>query len=300
MELRQLRHFVALAEALNFHRAAEALHLSQPPLSVSIRKLEVELGAPLFERHPRGVVLTEAGRGALPYARDALNAADALAQVVRETATGARGRVRVGFVGTATYALIPAIVPLFRQRHPAIELSLKEFTSVEIVRALEAGDLDVGLIRTPALEVGGVALEPLYNEPLLLMVPRDHPLPDGVAVRLRDLRDEPFVFYDRNQVPNLWNYGLMACEAAGFLPRIAEEAANIHTVVALVESGLGVAFAPAIMQRVASGRVRCVPLTGETPLQIGFALATRPAERSLVVKVFAELARDVARQFDTR
>lgn len=300
MELRQLRHLVALSETLNFHRAADVLNMTQPPLSLSIRKLEEELGAPLFERQPRGVALTEAGAAALIHARQALKAAEALAQAVKETSGGDRGRLRVGFVGSATYALIPAIVPVFRRERPLIDLSLKEATSLEVVRALQSGDMDAGLIRTPLLEVGRITLEPLYREELMLVTPRDHPLGAREAVRLEDLKDEPFVVYDRRQVPNLWNLTVMSCEAAGFLPRIAEEAAHIHTMIALVESGLGLALAPSIMRRSGSDRVRFVRLTAAgRPLQIGLALATREDDRRGAVRAFAELARTAGAQVDT-
>lgn len=300
MELRQLRHFVALAETLNFHRAAAALNMTQPPLSLSIRKLEEQLGSPLFERHARGVALTEAGAAALAHAREALNAAEALAQSVRETAAGDRGQLRVGFVGSATYALIPAVVPAFRRQRPQVDLSLKEATSLEVVRALEEGGLDVGLLRTPLLQVGRVALEPLYKEELILVTPRDHPLGQRSEVRLEDLRDEPLVVYDRRQVPNLWSLTVMSCEAAGFLPKIAEEASQIHTMIALVESGLGLALAPSIMRRAGSDRVRYLRLTAQgRPLQIGLALATREGDRRSAVRAFADLAREAAARFDT-
>jgi DNA-binding transcriptional LysR family regulator len=295
VELRQIRQFVALAEALNFHRAAEALNMSQPPLSLSIRKLEEDLGAPLFERHSRGVNLTEAARAALSHARDALAAAEAMARSVRETAGGERGRLRIGFVGSATYGLLPAIVPRFHARLPGIDLGLKEATSLEIVRGLEEGTLDVGLIRTPLLQDASVALEPLYKEVLILIAPRNHRLGKTDRVRLEDLKDESFMLYDRVQVPNLFSQTIMACEAAGFLPKIVEEAAHIHTLIALVESGLGLALVPAVMRRPAEGRVQCLEITaGGRALEIGFALAVRGGERRSAVQMFADVAREAA------
>lgn len=300
MELRQLKHFVALSETLNFHRAAEVLNMSQPPLSVSIRKLEQELGAALFERQPRGVASTEAARAALPHARGALAAIEALSQAVKETASGARARLRIGFVGSATYRLVPAIVPEFRCRHPKIELSLKEATSLEIMRAIERGEMDAGLVRTPLLDVSGAVLEPLYKEELILIVPKDHRLAGVSAVRLEDLKDELFVVYDRLRVPNLWALTIMSCESAGFLPKIAEEAPHIHTVIALVESGLGVALAPAIMRRAAGERVHCLRLTADgAALQIGFALATRAGDSRRALLEFAAVARSSAATTDS-
>jgi DNA-binding transcriptional LysR family regulator len=293
VDLRQIRQFVALAEALNFHRAAEALNMTQPPLSLSIRKLEEELQARLFQRHSRGVSLTEAAEAALPHARDALAAVEAMTCSVRQTTAGERGRLRIGFVGSATYGLLPAIVPRFHERLPGIDLSLKEATSLEIVRGLEEGGLDVGLIRTPLLQDASVALEPLYKEVLILLAPRSHRLGKTDRVRLEDLRDEPFVLYDRVLVPNLFGQTIMACEAAGFLPNVVEEAAHIHTLIALVESGLGLALAPAVMRRAAQGRAQCLEITsGGRSLEIGFALATRGGERRSAVQAFAAVARE--------
>jgi DNA-binding transcriptional LysR family regulator len=296
VELRQIRQFVALAEALNFHRAAEALNMTQPPLSLSMRNLEGELQARLFERHSRGVSLTEAGEAALPHARDALAAAEALARSVRQTAAGERGRLRIGFVGSATYGLLPAIIPRFHERLPGIDLGLKEATSLEIVRGLKEGGLDLGLVRAPLLQDASVALESLYKEALILLAPRDHRLAGAERVRLEDLKDEPFVLYDRVQVPNLFSQTILACEAAGFLPKVVEEAAHIHTLIALVESGLGLALAPAVMRRAAAGRAQCLEITAAgRSLEIGFALATREGERRSAVEAFAAVAREAVK-----
>jgi DNA-binding transcriptional LysR family regulator len=293
VDLRQIRQFVTLADTLNFHRAAEALNMTQPPLSISIRRLEEELGAALFERHPRGVSLTEAAHLALPHARDALMETEALARAVRESVTGARGRLRVGFVGSTTYDLLPAIVPTFRERHSGIELSLREATSLEVVRGLEQDDLDIGLVRTPLLDIAAVTLEPLYREALMLLTPRSHWLTRALRVRLEDLKNEPFVVYDRVHVPNLFRLTVLACEEAGFLPRVVEEAAHIHTIIALVESGIGIGLAPAVMRRAAAGRTHCLELTvADRSLDIGLGLVTRRGKQTSAVRAFAVVARE--------
>src|SRR5438067_4816955 len=134
MELRQLLYFTTLADALNFHRAAERLNISQPPLTVAIRKLEEELGMRLFVRGPRGVTLTAAGEAALGPARAALAEAEAVRQAAREGSEGERGRLTVGFVSSAIYALLPGLIPLYRRRYPQVDLILEESTSVDIAR----------------------------------------------------------------------------------------------------------------------------------------------------------------------
>ncbi|MCW3834489.1 LysR family transcriptional regulator [Sphingomonas canadensis] len=276
MELRQARQFVALAEALNFHRAAEALGMSQPPLSISMRKLEQELGVALFVRQSRGVTLTEAGHAALPHARRVLGNVEAMRDAIRATTDGMGGRLSVGFVGSAIYALLPKVVPLFRSQRPAVDLRLREATTLEILNGLESGDLDIGVLRTPVLDAGDVALEPLMREEMILLIPRNHSLHGQDRLRLEDLRDEPFIGYDRARLPNYCHLSLSACDSAGFQPRIAEEAAHLHTLIALVESGIGIALAPSVARIPGASRVGYARITVRgAPIVIGLALATR-------------------------
>jgi len=259
MNLQQIRQFVALGDALNFHRAAESLNMSQPPLSIGIRKLEEEMGVRLFDRQPRGVLLTEAGRVALPFARKILSDLEAMADAASATVNGMGGRLAVGFVGSAVYALLPQVVPLFRSERPAVDLRLREATTLEIVRGVESGELDVGVVRTPVYDIGEVALDPLYREEMILLVPKDHALCHEKVVQLEDLRDAAFIGHDRIRLPNYRNLLLNACDAAGFQRRIVEEAAHLHTLIALVESGIGVALAPAVSRIPGANRIGCPP-----------------------------------------
>lgn len=297
MELRQIRQFVVLSELLNFHRAAEALNMSQPPLSISIRKLEQELGVQLFERQARGVTLTEAGMVALPHARGILKGLDAMTDAIDATVDGTGGRLNVGFVGSAVYMLLPRAVPIFRAERPAVDLRLREMTTLEIVRGLETGDLDIGVLRTPVLDTGEVALEPLLKEEIILLMPLNHRMAGQAVVRLEDLRDEPFIGHDRVRTSNYWNLFMGACEAAGFQPKIVEEAAQLHTLIALTESGIGLTFAPAVSRIPAGDRVATARLTvkGE-PIMIGLALATSPSNSRPTRNAFLTALRQAADQ----
>lgn len=295
MELKQIRQFVALCDAQNFHRAAKALNMSQPPLSISIRKLEAEMGVKLFERHARGVKLTEAGLASLPYARKILTGVEAMSDAASATVDGMSGRLSVGFVGSAVYSLIPKVVPLFRSLRPSVDLRLREMTTLEIIRELETGDLDVGVLRMPVFDVRDVALEALYREEMILLFPKKHPLRDREVIRLEDLREEAFIGYDRTRLPNYRNLMLSACEAAGFQPRIVEETAHLHTLIALVESGLGVGLAPAVSRVPAANRVSYARLTVQgTPIMVGLALATRPDENRPTQDAFIATLREAA------
>ena len=294
MELRQLRQFLALAETQNFHRAAELLHIAQPPLSVSIRKLEEELGVRLVDRHPRGVTLTAEGVLAASQAREILRLADELRMFAKEATAGARGPLNVGFVASATYDVIPSLVPVFRERFPAVDLSLREATSIDIIEALAQGDLDVGLVRTPLFETVGVTLTPLASETLVLAVPRGHRLESRAEVELGELKNEPLILYDATAVPALRTLIDLQFSAIGITPKVVQEAAQVHTMVALVECGLGVALVPSVLRRAGLGRVRLVDLFCKgAPIQIGFAIAVRDAEPRRLLKNFAEVAAEV-------
>ncbi|MCP3733481.1 LysR substrate-binding domain-containing protein [Sphingomonas sp. RP10(2022)] len=286
MELRQLRYFVALAETGNFHRAAERLHISQPPLTVAIRKLEAELGTPLFERGARGVTLTAAAEAALPIARATLAGGEQFCAAVREGAKGERGRLRIGFVGSATFELLPRLIPAFRTAYPLVELVLEEASSVEIARSLEAHDLDVGLVRLPLLETATVDTRVIDRDELHLAVSTASPLGGLGRIELAAVAGEPFVLQSRISV--LHAIALMACHAAGFTPRIAQEATQLSAVLSLVRSGLGVALVPSRATAAMPQGVRLIPLAQRVPIEMGVAL---PRDRpTLPANNFAGLA----------
>lgn len=288
MELRQLRYFVTLAETRNFHRAAERLHMSQPPLSVAIRKLEQELGSPLFVRSGRGVTLSPAGRGALEIARATLAQADRFREAVRQGAAGERGRLRVGFVGSATFELLPRIIPAYRRSHAGVELVLEEATSVEIARKLETGDLDVGLVRLPLMEIAAIDTEVIDRDELQAALPAASPLAKAAPVRLDALAGEPFILQSRISV--LHSATLMACHRAGFVPVVAQEAAQLSAVLALVRSGLGVALVPSRAARAVPHGVRLVKLAEPVAIETGVALPRGTADP--LARAFAKLAID--------
>jgi DNA-binding transcriptional LysR family regulator len=291
MDLRQLRQFSVLARTLNFHRAAEQLNMAQPPLSVSIAKLEAELGVRLFERHPRGVRLTMAGEAGLPLAEAALTRTEELREAVGAVALGRRGQLRLGFVSSATYGLAPRVVAAFQRAFPDVELVLREATSVEVLAQVQDKTLDIGIVRTPLLEPTPLSLTELEIDQLALVTSADHRLGHERIAHLEDLKAEGFVMYDRSAVPNMRTLVVLACEAAGFLPRITQSAAQIHTVLALVEQGLGIALAPARLATGAPSRLRFVPLLQRgRPIAVGLALAERPGESSRLIANLRALA----------
>ena len=243
MELRDLRYFVGVAQHRSFSRAADALQIAQPSLSEQIRKLEEELGAPLFERTSRGVVLTDAGEALLPKARAVLAQADIAAETVRMVNDGVAGSLTLGFIDSAALGIVPPLVRRFNAAYPNVRLHLRELGTRQQLEALEAGDIDVGIVRGPVWNAA-VEGERIATEPLVVALPAGHRLAAGEAVHLADLRDEGFITYPADRGAALYEETLRLCHEAGFDPRIVQEANEIATICALVDAALGVAIVP--------------------------------------------------------
>ncbi|MFN3424124.1 MAG: LysR substrate-binding domain-containing protein [Novosphingobium meiothermophilum] len=275
MDLRQLRYFTVLADTLNFHRAAERLHISQPPLTVAIRKLEADLGVALFERDPRGVRLTAAGHAALGPAQAALLAAEKVRDAVRLGAAGLRGRLAVGFIGSAISDLLPRIIPPFRQAFPQVDLALEEMNSADIVRAIAAHRIDIGLVRLPVMDATPVITDVIERDVFVAAVPAGDVLARRRAIRLGALADRPFIIY--SPVSSLHATIRLACHREGFAPQVAQEAMQVQTILSLVEAGLGVALVPQRSSRFAGEGVRIVPLEEPVPIAMGIVRSADPS-----------------------
>lgn len=294
MELRQLRQFVVLAETLNFHRAAERLHMAQPPLSTAMRKLEDELGIALFDRDPRGLRLTVAGGIALEHARRTLQGAEELRRAASECATGVQGRLTLGFAGTSGFSLLPRLIPLFQQRYPRVELVLRESTTRALIADLAEHRVDVALLRTPVFEPCDATLLELERDRFVLAVHPAHPLAQRESVRLADLGDQPFIQYSREQVPAMHAIVQLAFRHAGIAPRIVQEMVQVPTAVGLVESGIGLALVPSVTARYALTSVRLLPIDDlPATLDIGIALAHNPAVASGPTQRFVDTATEM-------
>ena len=291
MNLRQLHQFVTLAETGNFHRAAERLHMAQPPLSVSIRKLEDELGSLLFERTSTGVLLTAAGQAMLHDARRALLHAQQCRQAVQDARQGTGGRLRLGIIGSATYALLPRLIPSLRARYPQITLELTEATSSEILDGLLSRRFDAGLVRHPVLHASGFELLPLDRDDFVLAVAESSPLAAREAIALHEAAQEPFIMYPHSKVPGLAALAMMRCQASGFVPQVAQEAMQVQTIMSLVASGLGVGLVAGVARQVVPRGVKCLALTDNPPgFHVSIALAWLAGEPNRVVQHFAEHA----------
>lgn len=240
-EISQLRCFVAVAEELHFSRAAERLNMTQPPLSRQIRLLEHHVGAALLERNSRSVRLTAAGKAFLPEAARILRMAEEAAFTARRAARGEQGSLAIGFTSASGYSLLPEVVSRLRERAPGISLNLKELVSTTQVEALNAGELDIGLMRPHTLNSELESL-PLITEPLMLAIhERDADLWPQTPT-LASLHGRPFVMYSPFEARPFYQMLSERFARAGVVPDIVEHIGQVHTMLALVRAGVGVAL----------------------------------------------------------
>ena len=289
MQLRHLRYFVTLAEELHFGRAAEKLHISQPPLSMQIRALEDELGVMLFNRTQRHVALTQAGHALLGEARQILARVEQAVLITRRAGRGEIGELAVGFISVADYNVLPVVLREFRRKYPLVNLTLREATTDAQVRDLVAGRLDVGFLLPPVAEP---ALESvaILREPLIVALPEKHPLamkPGKLA--LEKLKDAPFILFPRPNAPGLYDDVVSCCKAAGFSPRVEQEAIQMQTIISLVSAELGVALIPASLTNLRRTGVVYKALRQQSPLT-EIHLAWRRGDDLPALRVFVELA----------
>lgn len=294
MELRHLRYFVAVAEELHFTRAAQRLNIAQPPLSQQIRALEQELGVQLFVRARRSVALTDAGDMLLERARAVLSATQELPLELQRVARGEVGELRIGFSSTLPLTrLLRDVVAAHRKSHPGVALQLREMHTERQFEALREGDLDVGLVRFNGRAPAGIRLQVLRRDPLRLIVPVRHRFARRKSVAIAECRDEPFVGFPGDAGTGSGPMLKRLCAQAGFEPRIAQEAREATTQIALVAAGLGIAMLPAPMEAVQIDGVRHVPIEGAEAVLV-MSAATRTDEASVRVLDFARRVGELA------
>ncbi|NJC73055.1 LysR family transcriptional regulator [Planosporangium thailandense] len=287
MQYRRLKYFVAVAEELSFTRAAERLHMAQPPLSHQIGLLENELGVALFDRSRRAIRLTDAGQALLPEARRLLADLDQTVRMVRRVGDGARGVLSIGFVPSAANGDLPHLIRSFRADHPGVELVLREMGPDALVRALHDRQLDVALLYLPVSDPELTSYR-LSTERLLLALPTDHPAVNTGPVDLRDVRHEPFVMPEQHDVPGLHARITELFTEAGIAPEVAQQGVwLIQTVLGLVAAGIGLAIVPESVATLNRSGVTLRPLRG-TPRTVELAAVWRRDDRSDLVADFRD------------
>lgn len=297
MELRHLRYFAAVAEALNFRRAAEQLHVTQPTLSAQIRQLEAEVGAQLLERDTHRVALTPAGRSFLENARGILRASEDMLRETRRVARGEAGFLSIGFVASLGHGLLPGILRAYRRRFPKVELRLTELDTSQQIAALNARKLDLGFIGLGLpTETSDLQLTTVTEERLLVALPQEHPLvrQKGNPVKelaLAQLADERFLFAAKESAPLYNPWLIVLCQQAGFQPNVLQQSGQPITVLNYVAAGLGVTILPAQFSRLRTVGVTFVPLAAPVPCY-RYCAAWLPQNTHEALLRFLEIARE--------
>jgi len=265
MELRHLHYFIAVAEELNFSRAADRLHMAQPPLSQQIRQLEEELGFQLFHRTKRKVQLTEAGQIFLAEVQQILRSLNQAVHKSQQASRGEVGRLVIGFVSSAAYNILPPILQTFHRQIPGVTLELQELTTREQIQAVLDGKLDIGFVRPPVEDVE-LDSKIIFREPLMVALPESHPLQTRPSISVKLLANEPFILFPRKVAPGLHDQILSVCLQAGFNPQVTQEAIQMQTIVSLVAAEMGVAIVPLSLQNLQRQGVSYKPLEELTPM----------------------------------
>ncbi len=261
MELRHLRYFVAVAEQESFSRAAQALHVSQSAISEQIADLEREVGIQLLDRGARKTLLTQSGMVFLQHARRVLEEANNALVQTQRAERGEVGTLRIGFFAGSVGEGFPMLVRSFRQSHPHVELSLMEMTPVEQWAALEDGRIDLGFTRIPEPQFRReIRHETLRLDPIVAILPRDHPRADVKRLDLKDLANDPFIISARDVSPAVYDKVTELCAEAGFVPNIASTSSVWSSVILMVQSGEGVALLPLNHQQSLTKDLVFVPL----------------------------------------
>lgn len=259
IELRHLRYFNVLSETLNFHRAAEKLHISQPGLSRQIQQLEFHLGTPLFIRDRREVYLTEAGKYFREQLVAPLNRLEYIFEQARRIGEGTSGEIRMGFLGSAMQDVIPGLLLSLRDQYPDLHTSLEELSNRSQIRALLEERLDLGFVRLsdvpPELES-----IPVVRETFSLVVPEDHPIDASSFRSVRQFQKDPFILFSPEYSPDYYRTILSICDDGGFRPRVSHKSVHAHTIFKLVAGGMGVAIVPTSLQYGFDLRIRFLEL----------------------------------------
>jgi len=294
MDFRQLRYFVAVAEELSFSAAARRLHISQPPLSMQVKAMEEELGAPLLKRNNRHMELTEAGALLLEEARRALAHLDRAGDVVRQAVRGEAGEIKVAFTASVPmFDAFPRLLRDFRERHPAVRADLIHMSTARQLRALAEKSIDIGFLRPSPLffPPQGITVHELWKDRLVAVLPSSHPLaqePDR-PVAVSALADQAFILFPRGLGCGLFEHVTTLTSRAGFASQILQEASEGTTILGLVAAGMGVSILPEIYTKTGIPGVTYRPL--DTPAAASrLLLAHRSGDASPLLERFIDTA----------
>lgn len=289
MELRHLRYVLAVGEERSFTRAAERLHVAQPSLSVQVKALEAELGVELFDRSRRTIQVTAAGEAMMDEARSILRHVERSTAHVKQTGAGYAGRLALGFVPSASNAVLPPLVRAFTAAHPDVTLDLLEMAPRELFAGIHAARLDICCLYLP-FEDDALQSVVISEEEFIVALPSGHVLADAPEVDVRALREQPFVLPANHGMPGLHAQVLAICRDAGFYPRaVQEDVWLVQTIVGLVGAGAGVALVPANARALTPDGVVYRSLAGPVTHRVQMAAVWRRGDGSPLLSQFVNL-----------
>ncbi|WP_462410526.1 LysR family transcriptional regulator [Neobacillus sp. Marseille-QA0830] len=286
MELRQIEYFIVVAEELHFGRAAMRLQMTQPPLSQQIIQLEKELGVKLFERSKRHVELTNAGKVFLQEVRQILPQLERAKDSALRAQMGMHGRLVIGFVGSATFDILPIIVREFQEQFPYVDLNLREMPTPMQIKAFHKKEIDIGFVRPPVVDPL-LSLLSVYQETCVAVVPKLHPLAQRASITMGDLSTERFILVEREVWSSWYDDILSKCRDAGYSPIIRQDVKEIQTAVGLVAAGLGISIVPRSTVNLHVRDVAYVSIEGVAP-RVEMGIAWRTEDHSTMVKQFID------------
>jgi DNA-binding transcriptional LysR family regulator len=289
MEFRHIRSFLSLAETLHFGRSARLLNLSQPALSLQVKALEDELGIQLLSRNRQGTVLTEAGRAFRQDAAVALEKLEFAKRKAQWALAGKVGHIRIGFVSTAGFYIVPNLMRRFRKSYPDVEFSIRNILTGDQLEMIGDCLLDVGFLRLPIENRKEIEVTTVHKEPFVAIVPSGHSLSAKNEIHLCELKGNPFVMYAREYAPGYHDLLTGILSDAGVIPKVLQTAGEMPTIISLVDSGVGVSIIPASVAKRIISKVAVCSIADRLPeSEIGLALARR--NTAPVVRRFYEFA----------
>jgi len=287
LDLRHFRYFLAVAEELHFRRAAERLYISQPALSRQIQQLEDLLEVALFDRHTRKVTLTVAGVYLAEALRSWLPQMEQLVEHTRMVARGEQGRLRLGYIGSAMQNIIPDFLLRVRQVHASIQFSLREMDNQQQIDALLKEEIDLGFVRLDRVP-RPLMLRPVYEDTFSLVLPADHWLCADTFESLQQLRDEPFILFDKDYSTSYYEKIMHLFDQAGFAPLVAHYTVQANTIYRLVENGLGLSVVPTALQQGYAMQIKFIELN-QTDIRTTLQLVSHPGNTNPVLQQVYDL-----------
>ncbi|WP_338050912.1 LysR family transcriptional regulator [Roseicella aerolata] len=295
LESRQLRYFVTVARERNFTRAAEKLHIAQPPLSRQIQALEEEFGVALFDRGSRPLALTDAGKLLFDQAVQVLDRMDEMKAMVKRLLEAEKPRFSIGFVASTLYGYLPEVIRRYRAARPGVELSLQEMTTMEQIAALKEGRIDVGFGRIPFNDAT-IERTLLRNEKLCVALPLMHPLASRIgSLRLEELAGDALVVYPKAPRPSYADQVLALFRERGLRPALVHEVRELQTALGLVAAESGVCLVPASVERLRRDNVVYRPLD-EAGAVSPIIMSTRKGDKSPEIGLVLRLVKDMYRK----